>query len=76
MNEPLEDKILEDKLCSTLFYMKKGKISRPNGFSVEFFLGFYEILKYYLLKVVQESKKNGYCLGVINSMFLSLNPKK
>jgi hypothetical protein len=45
--------------------MKKGKIPRPDGLTVEFYLGFYELLKDDTLKVVQESKTIRKFLGAI-----------
>jgi hypothetical protein len=43
---------------------------------VEFFVGFYNVIKDDLLKVVRESKYSSKFLGALNSTFLSLIPKK
>jgi hypothetical protein len=55
--------------------MQCGKIPNPDGFMVEFFIGFYELLKKYYLLVVKESKKSGKVLGSFNSNLLCLIPR-
>jgi hypothetical protein len=52
MNEALEIEVSEAELEATLFSMKKGKIPSLNDFSVEFYIGFFDLLKEDLLKVV------------------------
>jgi hypothetical protein len=76
MNLALEVEVTESKLQSTLLSMKKDKSLGPNGFTIEFYIGFYELLKDDLLKVVQESKRSGKLLGAMNSTFLALTPKE
>jgi hypothetical protein len=56
MNVSLEVDIIEEEILSTLSSLKKGKISGLDGLTIEFYLGFYDILKEDILKVVQESK--------------------
>ena len=56
--------------------MKKGKAPSPDGFPIEFFQEFWEIIKYDLLDVVQESYSNKQMLKSLNSTFLVLIPKK
>jgi hypothetical protein len=55
--------------------MQKGKIPRPNGFSIEFFLGFNDLLREYLLRIVKQSQRTGNILGSPNSTFLCLITK-
>jgi hypothetical protein len=43
---------------------------------VEFFLGFYDLLKEDLLKVVKESQASGRIFGPLNKTFLAFIPKK
>jgi hypothetical protein len=57
MNELLEDEVKKNELELTLFSMKKGKIPSPNNFSMEFYIRFYDLFKYDLLKMVQEYKE-------------------
>ena len=52
MNEALLHPISLAKLEKIVFNMKKGKAPGPDGFSIEFFQEFWEIIKYDLLDVV------------------------
>ena len=58
MNESLLRPILLSKVEKVVFNMKKGKAPNPNGFLIEFFQEFLEIIKLDLLELVQESHKN------------------
>ena len=55
--------------------MKKGKAPGPDGFPIEFFQEFWDIIKLDLLSVFQESQKNKKMLRALNSTFLALIPK-
>lgn len=44
-----------EELEGIVFEMKKGKVPGPDGFLVEFFQEFWDIVKIDLLAVVQES---------------------
>ena len=59
-----------------MYYFQKGKSPGPNGLIIEFFQGFYDLVKEDLLKAVQESQRVGKVLGDLNSTFLALIPKK
>jgi hypothetical protein len=63
MNSSLEVEISEVELKETLFSLKHGKIPGPNGLSIEFYIGFFNLVKEDLLKVVRESKRSGKVLG-------------
>ena len=76
MNEALLNPILLPELEKIVFNMKKGKAPGPDGFPIEFFQEFWEIIKYDLLDVVQESYRNKQMLKSLNSTFLALIPKK
>jgi hypothetical protein len=56
--------------------MQKWKSPQTDRLMVEFFLGFYDMLKEDILKVVRESQRSGKVLGTFNSMFITLIPKK
>ena len=56
--------------------MKKGKAPGPDGFPIEFFQEFWEIVKFDLLEVVQEFHRNKQMLRSMNSTFLVLIPKQ
>jgi hypothetical protein len=74
MNNSLEAELAEE--LSTLSSMKKGKSHDPNVLSMEFYLGFYDLLKGDLLKVVGESQRSGKMPRALNSTFIALIPKK
>jgi hypothetical protein len=52
--------------------MQKGKSLGPYGLTIQFLLGFYDLIKEDLLLVVRESQRLGKMLGVMNSTFLTL----
>jgi hypothetical protein len=72
----LQEEISEKEIHSTLSSFQKGKNTRSWWLSVEFFLGFFDLLKYDLVKVVNESQRMGKVWGSFNSTFLALIPKK
>ena len=64
-----------EELEKIVFQMKKGKAPGPDGFPIEFFQEFWDIIKLDLLAVAQESQKNKQMLRALNSTFLALIPK-
>jgi hypothetical protein len=54
---------------------QKGKSPGPDGWSIEFFLGFFDLLGNDILKVVEEYRKNGCIHEPLNTTFISLIPK-
>lgn len=58
MNEKLLCPILLEELKRIVFHMRKGKSLGSDGFPVEFFQEFWDIIKLDLLDVVQESQRN------------------
>ena len=75
MNRDLLRSIVLEELEKVIFGMKKGKAPGPDGFPIEFFQEFWEIIKFYLLEVVQESYQNKQMLKSLNATFLTLIPK-
>ena len=75
MNEELTKKISEEEIRHTLHTFQKGKSRGPDRFTVELYLGFYDMLKKDILEVVKESQRLGKVLGMLNSTFLTLIPK-
>jgi len=67
---------LEGEILATLEGFQKSKIPGMDSFYVEFFLGFYDLLKEDLLKVIQESQSVGKVHGSLNNIFMALTPKK
>ena len=73
MNEELTKEISEEEIRHTL---QNGKSPGPDGFTMEFYIIFYETLKKDILEVVKESQRSGKILGMLNSTFLTWIPKK
>ena len=63
MNEELTKEISNEEINYTLHSFQKGKIPGPDGFTLEFFLGFYDMMKNDILEVVRESQGSGVDLG-------------
>lgn len=59
-----------------MFGMNKGKAPSLDGFLVEFFQEFWDIINMDLLEVVRESLRCKQMLRALNSTFLILIPKK
>lgn len=67
--------VTSEELESTLKWFKKDKSPSPDGWTVEFYLTFYDLLGQDLLKVVEESRSSGCLYHAINSTFIALIPK-
>lgn len=55
--------------------MPKGKAPGPDGFSVKFFTGSWEVVGYALVTSVQEFFRSGFSLKKANATAISLIPK-
>ena len=71
----LAEPINLSEILTTLKEFKASKSPRPDGWTVEFYLGFYENLGKDLLAVVEESCMVGHLHPTMNSIFISLIPK-
>jgi len=54
----------------------KYKSPGPDGWTVEFFLHFFELVGAELLELVEDSRIRGKVIGSLNSTFLTLIPKE
>ena len=54
---------------------KKDKSPGPDGWSVEFFLAFFDLIGEELVMVVEQARNEGKFPGTLNSTFLTLIPK-
>jgi hypothetical protein len=63
----------ELKLVLSLF--KKDKILGHDGWMVEFFLHFFDLVSEDLLAILEDARSNGHIVGSIISTFLALIPK-
>lgn len=52
-----------------------SKIPGPNGWTIEFFLSFFDLVGWDLLVVAEESRHKGHVSGALNATFISLIPK-
>jgi hypothetical protein len=62
-------------LREVLSLFKKDKSPGPNGWKIEFFTFFFDLVGDNLLEMVKESRKKGLIAGGLNSTFISLIPK-
>jgi hypothetical protein len=57
------------------FILRKIKVPGPDGWTVEFFTYFFDLVGEDLLEMVEESRRLGKINGGLNSTFLTLIPK-
>lgn len=60
-NRNLEAEITWDELKFVLSSFTRGKSLGPDGLSVKFYLGFFDLLEHDLLQVVEESRLSRQC---------------
>eukprot|EP00253_Pinus_taeda_P009728 PITA_09728 len=75
MEQELEGEVSMRELEDTLKILKKEKSPGPDGWTVEFYVTFFEILGADLLKIIEESKKRGRIPGNLKATFIALIPK-
>lgn len=79
-DEALNDKIFhqvsEEELLRTMKLFKRDKCLGPNGWSIEFYIHFFELIKTYLLKMVEATRMSGSINKNISSTNIALIPKK
>lgn len=73
--EDLIQLVTKQELESTLKWFKKDKSPGPDGWPVEFYLAFYDLLGEDLLEVIEESRITGHIHPPMNYTFISLIPK-
>ena len=69
------EEVMKKKLLEVLHSFQKDKFPGPDGWTVEFFLGCYEILGQDLLKMREDTRISGRIPQSLNSTFLALIPK-
>eukprot|EP00253_Pinus_taeda_P003996 PITA_03996 len=67
--------VTSGELEGTLKWFKKDKSLGLDGWTIEFYLAFYDLLGQDLLKVVEECRLSGSLYNAINSTFIALIPK-
>ena len=74
-SEALEVPVTMEELEGTIKWFKKEKSPGPDGWTIEFYSAFFELLGGNILKVVEESRTSGSLYNAINSTFIALIPK-
>jgi hypothetical protein len=74
-NSFLMKEITEKELLEVLHSFQKDKSPGPDDWTIEFFLGCYEIIGTYLLKMVEDTRISGRIPQSLNSTFIALTPK-
>eukprot|EP00253_Pinus_taeda_P016512 PITA_16512 len=74
--EDLIKAVTLEELEHTLKWFKKDKSPGPDGWSVEFYLAFFDIIREDLLRIIEDSRSKGFLQNSITSPFLALIPKK
>jgi hypothetical protein len=73
--ESLMQEVSEKELLIVMNSFQKGKSPGPDGWPIEFYLGFYDVMGKDILKVVEESRKSGHIHEPLNATFIALIPK-
>jgi hypothetical protein len=74
-NRSLMEEVSEEELKEVLHSFQKNKSPRPDGWTIEFFLGFYDLIGKDVLVVVEESCREGHIHAPLNVTFIALIPK-
>jgi hypothetical protein len=74
-NQDLFVEVTEAELKETLLSFQKDKSPGPDGWTIEFYRGFFDLIGADLLKVIEESRTNGRIHSPFNSTFIALIPK-
>jgi hypothetical protein len=74
--EELYKHVTLTELEAILKMFKKEKSSGPDGWSVELYLHFFEIMGEDILDLVEETRTSGCINGRINSTFIAMIPKR
>ena len=75
-NITLKRKIERMQVEEAIFQMEKGKAPGPDGFTIDFFQNYWDLVKEELWEVVEESRGTKRVLKAFNATFLSLIPKE
>jgi len=71
----LDSQVTLKEIKSVLDKFAKDKSPRPDGWPVEFILGFFEQMGPELLRMIEETRIRGYVPRALNSTFIALIPK-
>jgi len=74
INREIMEEVIEDKIKDVLHRCHKYKIPGLDGWTIEFYLSFYDLIGKDLLDVVEESRREGHFPAPLNSTFIALIP--
>jgi len=68
----LIEEVLEEELKEVLHIFQKYKIIGPDGWTIEFFIGLYELIEVDIMHIVEETRIEGDIHAPFNSTFIEL----
>jgi hypothetical protein len=68
--------VKSEEIKKVLDHFKRDKSPGPDGWTMEFFISFFDFVSEYLVQMVEESRIYGKIHGCLNSTFLTLIPKE
>ena len=71
----LMEVVSEEELKDALSILDKDKIPVPNGWTIEFFIGLFDLIGGDLIKVVDDTRSSRHISTSFNSTFIALIPK-
>ena len=71
-NENLMEEVSMEELKEVIHSFQHDKSLGPDGWTIEFYLGFFKIIWEDLLEVVEESRRSGVIHAPINVTFIAL----
>jgi hypothetical protein len=72
-NDELIAEVIEVELKEVLHSFQKDKSAGPDGWSMDFYVGLFDLFSLDLLKVIEESRINSFIHPSFNAHFYSLN---
>jgi hypothetical protein len=74
-NRALMEEISKEEMKEVLHSFQKDKISGLDGWTVELFIGIYELIREDILRVVGETRIEGHMNSPFKATFIALIPK-
>ena len=74
-NVSLSEEVSLEELKEVIHSFQHDKNPGPDGWTIEFYLGFFELIRDDMLGVVEESRRTGVIHAPINTTFIALIPK-
>ena len=68
--------IEQEEVKEAVMQMEKGSAPGPDGFTVDFYQFFWDLVKEEVWEIVEESRKSKSIIKAFNATFLTLIPKE